>query len=132
MLNPFPDLLTYSFFAPTLLRFATASVFLYMAYVVYTHRAQAAQTPLPIVGAQWWVPGFTIVVYAAIGLALLFGYYTQWAAIFGAIAAWKEIFWGKRLQALFPFSRGMAFLLLAVCLSLLLTGAGAFAYDLPL
>lgn len=132
MLNTFPQLLTYGFFAPTLLRAAAALVFLYMAYIVYQHRAQAAQTPLPIVGVQSWAPGFTIAVYTAIGLMLLAGYYTQIGAILGAIAAFKELFWGKRLQMLFPLSRSTSFLLLVVCLSLLVTGAGALAFDLPL
>lgn len=132
MLNIFPDLLTYSFFAPTLLRVVVAGVFLYVAYTVYRHRAQAAHTSLPLVGVQPWVTPFAIAVYAAIGAMLLVGYYTQLAAILGAVAAWKEIFWGKRMGALFPFSRMEAVLLFAICVSLLLTGAGALAFDLRL
>jgi len=132
MLNVFPSLLTYGFFGPTLLRTAAALVFFYLAYTVYKHRAQAAHMSLPVVGVQPWVPGFVIVVYAAIGLSLFFGYYTQIGALVGAIAALKELFWGKRMEAIFPLSRAGSFLLLAICLSLLVTGAGALAFDLPL
>ena len=132
MLNTFPSLLTYSFFAPTILRIAAAAIFLYMAYTVYKHRTQASRLSLPLVGAQPWVTSFTILTYSGIGVLLFVGYYTQIAAILGAIAAWKEIFWGKRLGILFPFSRIEAVLLMAVCISLLFTGAGALAFDLRL
>jgi hypothetical protein len=132
MLNTFPALLTYGFFAPTILRVAAALVFLYMAYTVYQHRAQAAQVPLPLVGVQSWAPGFAVLAYGIIGLSLLLGYYTQIGAILGAIASLKKLFWGKRLQVLFPLSRASSLLLFAICLSLLVTGAGALAFDLPL
>ncbi len=132
MLNPFPALLTYGFFAPTLLRVAAALVFLYMAYTVYQHRAQAARTPMPMVGLQPWAPGFAVLAYSIIGVSLLLGYYAQIGAILGAIAALKELFWGARMQALFPLSRAGSLLLLSICLSLIVTGAGALAFDLPL
>ena len=132
MLNPFPQLLVYWFFAPALLRVAAAGVFWYIAYVVYRTRAQAAQTPMPVVGVQPWAPGFSMVVYFLIGLSLALGYYTQVGALLGAVAAFKGLFWGARLRALFPLSRASALLLFAICLSLLLTGAGKFAFDLPL
>ncbi len=119
-------------FVPLLLRLVVASVFLYMTYTVYTHRNEAARVSLPVIGVHSWVPLFTAVVYALIGLSLVFGYYTQVGAIFGALAAFKELVWGKRLQSLIPLSRSTSYLLLAMCLSLVLSGAGALAMDLPL
>ena len=128
----FPQLYFLSFYIPTLLRLAAAGVFVYMAYVVYQHRAQAARAPMPLVGVQTWAPGFAVLMYGLIGLSLLFGYYAQIGALFGAIAAFKELFWGARIRALFPLSRATSFLLLVICLSLIVSGAGALALDLPL
>ncbi len=119
-------------YVPLLLRLVAAAVFLYMAYWVYKNRAGAARVSYPVIGVQSWVPVFTVVVYALIGLSLTFGYYTQIGAIFGAIAALKELFWGKRLQSIIPLSRMSSLLLLAMCLSLVLSGAGALAMDVPL
>jgi hypothetical protein len=132
LLNPFPSLLVFGFFAPTLLRVAAALVFWYMAYAVYRHRGHAAQAHLPVVGVQTWVPWFSVVVYGFIGISLFVGGYTQIGAIVGALAALKELVWGARLRELIPLSRTAALLLLVICLSLLMTGAGAFAFDLPL
>lgn len=132
MITTFPDLLTFAFFAPTLLRLAAGGVFLYMTWLVYKHRRSAAHAHLPIVGVQPWTVPFTLVAYAAIGVMLVAGYYTQVAAMLGAIAAWKEWYWGPKMQALFPLSRSTALLLMVICLSLMLTGAGALAFDLRL
>lgn len=118
-------------YVPVLLRVAAAGVFAYATYVVYKYRAQAAQTPLPLIGARPWVVGFVVLIYAAIVCMLALGYYAQIGALLGALAALKGLFWGKRLQALLPLSRTSAFLLLIICLSLVFTGAGAFAMDVP-
>lgn len=132
MLNPFPELLTYSFFAPTILRVAAALVFLYMAYRAYARREEAAKLDFPMIGRGAWIAWFAIAVYAVIGLALAVGYYTQIAAILGGIGAIKGIVFTRRFGAVFPLSRAAFSLLLVILLSLLLSGAGALAYDLPL
>ncbi|OGG69732.1 hypothetical protein A3F27_00920 [Candidatus Kaiserbacteria bacterium RIFCSPHIGHO2_12_FULL_53_13] len=56
------------------------------------------------------------------------GAWTQVGAIAGTfiICAWLLL---PRLR---PVSRGTALLALVLCLSLIVTGAGAFAFDLPL
>ena len=132
MLNTFPDLLVLGFYAPTIIRVAVACLFLYSAYAAYQHRRASAHAVLPIVGAVSWAAGFAAAVYLAVGLMLLAGYYTQIAAILGAVAALKGLALGTRFGSLFPYSRSTYVLILAVCLSLLLSGAGQFAYDLPL
>lgn len=129
----FPQLFFLSpLYVPLLLRLSTAGIFIYLAYAVYKHRKGAQQTSFPVVGVQPWVASFSVVVYIIIGLMLVFGYYTQIAALAGALAALKELVWGKRMQALIPLSRTSAFLLLVICLSLVCMGAGAFAMDVPL
>lgn len=132
MLNPFPDLLMLRFFAPTMLRLTAAVVFFYVAYTVYTRRHEIAHIALPFIGKSEWFAWVSAIFHAAIGFMLLGGYYTQWASLIGAIGALKGIVWAKRYAPLIPLSRGTSALLIMILLSLLLTGAGAFAYDLPL
>jgi uncharacterized membrane protein YphA (DoxX/SURF4 family) len=132
MLTPFPSLLIFSFTAPTLLRIAAALVFAYLAYRHYQNRAHIAHISFPIVGRGEWVAWFAIIIEAGVALGLFFGYYTQYAALLGAIGALKQIIWRGKYPGFFWLTRSAAFLLLVICLSLLLTGAGAFAYDLPL
>ena len=60
------------------------------------------------------------------------GYYTQIAALLGAIGAFKAFLFTKRYPEIIPFSRSTYILLIAILLSLLLTGAGAIAFDLRL
>ena len=132
MLNPFPSLFFLSFFAPTILRVAAACV---MAYIAYTHilnREAIAKTHFPLIGAGAWVAWVSIIVEILVGASLFFGYGTQYAAILLALIALKYMVWAGKYPKYFIYSRSTAFLLLVIALSLLLTGAGAMAMDLPL
>jgi uncharacterized membrane protein YphA (DoxX/SURF4 family) len=131
MLNPFPALLL-PFLAPALLRLAAAAVFGYLVVTQWSMRDTIAQTRFPVVGSGMWIVYVTTVLECAVALSFIFGYYTQWGAILGALFALKYAVWGKRYAGVFPISRTASLLLLAVCLSLLLSGAGAFGQDLPL
>ncbi|MDO8548477.1 MAG: hypothetical protein Q7R71_02285 [bacterium] len=132
MLNTFPDLLTYGFFAPMLLRIAVAIIFGAVAYLQWKHRETIAHTTLPIVGQNnWWV-WVSIIAHGAIALALLLGYYTQIAALLAGLGALKHFIFQHRFPVVCPFSRGTYFLVIMISLSLLLSGAGALAMDLPL
>lgn len=113
MLNPFPDLLVLSFFAPTLLRVAAAAAFLYAAYTLYQHGNKH---------------GLVVALLFAVGAALLAGYYTQYAALAALVLLALEL-WQRTMRIL---PRSTLLLLVVICLSLLLTGAGALAFDLPL
>ena len=128
----FPELLNYSFFAPTLLRLAAACAFLYIAYTLWNRRDAISRKPFPLIGAQSWPAPLAAVAFAALSFALFCGYYTQWAAILGIIPTLKSLLFARRFPMIFPLSRVANLLLLAILLSLLLTGAGAFAFDVPL
>ncbi len=134
MLNPFPELLVYGFFAPTILRIAAAFIFLYVAYMQAQHREIMAKIPFPVVGNSlgMGVVWFAVAVELALSAALVIGYSTQAAAIIGMIAAAKYFFFGRRWPTFAPISRGTAILLFVILASLLLSGAGGLAYDLPL
>lgn len=132
MLNPFPDLLILGFFAPTIVRVAAAAVFLYAGYLHWQQRDAIAGISFPIIGRGAWIVWFSIVFHIVVGAMLFFGYYTQIAAILGAIGAFKGLLFAGSYKEVFAYSRLTYVLLIAICLSLLLSGAGAFAFDLPL
>ncbi len=119
-------------FVPVLLRLAAVIVFLYVAWHTYAHRAEIAHIKLPVVGKAAWTLWFAIAVELLIAGCLFFGYYTQIAAVVGAIASLKFAFLKSQIGDYDPLARGTSLLLLVICLSLICTGAGAFALDLPL
>lgn len=132
MLNPFPDLLTYGFFAPTLLRAAAGLVFAYVAMAHWRRREELAAMRYPLVGGGMWVVWLAVLIEGAVALGLLLGYGTQVAALVGALASLKFFIWKRRYPRAVPLSRIASALLIIICLSLLLTGSGAVAFDIRL
>ena len=132
MLNPFPDLLVFSFFAPTLLRIAAAFALFYIAYQQYHRRSETKQLRLPIVGRNSWWYVASITFHTILGVLLLFGFYTQIAALLATAGNLKGLWLNHRHPSVVILSDSAVVLLTVICLSLLLTGAGALAIDLPL
>lgn len=132
MFNTFPQFLMFGFFAPTLLRFAAALVFAYLAYRHFKGREEAARVSFPLVGSGAWIVWVAILSEVAVATALFTGYYTQIAALVGMGIALKHIVWRGKYPGFFWITRSAAFLLFVICLSLLASGAGALAFDLPL
>jgi uncharacterized membrane protein YphA (DoxX/SURF4 family) len=136
MYTLFPSLLVYSYYAPAVLRLGVAVVFAYSAWRAWSGRRNWAHAPLPIIGPRSWMPAVAAVLEFALAAMFFFGWNTQIAAILGIIGAVKywayRQWWPRALNAYFPISTGAAFLIAIICLSLLMTGAGAFGQDLPL
>lgn len=128
----FPGLFFLTPLTATLLRVAAALVFGYVVWAQLERRKEFAAFRFPLVGAGEWIVWVAVVIEAAIALALFAGLYTQPAAILAAIASLKFAYWSTRAPAFAPLARGTCFLLLVISLSLIITGAGAFAFDLPL
>jgi uncharacterized membrane protein YphA (DoxX/SURF4 family) len=132
MLNLFPDLLYLSFFAPTLLRIAAGGLFAYVAWQHYEKRAELAQISYPLVGSgALWV-WLSILWLSATAAMLILGIYTQIAALMAMVAALKFFQWSSRFPELTVLSWPSRMLLFVICLTLLITGAGAYAVDIPL
>jgi uncharacterized membrane protein YphA (DoxX/SURF4 family) len=129
----FPGLFFLAPFAATLLRIAAGYTFLYMANSLIQDRHEIARIHLPIIGhvgeGLVWL---TAILVGIIGCMLAVGLYTQVAAIFGMLFVIKHWFWLHWYRSAAGLSRGTLALLFVVCFSLLITGAGAFAFDLPL
>ncbi len=111
----FPELLSFGFFAPMLLRIFVA-IFLFYIGIQRWNK--------PLKGA--------VLVYFIGGAFLILGLYTQPAAILGILLIKFDFFMDRKP---FPVSKDrlMMFVLAAVILlTLLVTGPGAFAFDYPL
>jgi len=132
MLNPFPDLLALGFFAPTIVRVVAGAFFLYVAYMQYQRRDEISKLNFPIIGQGAQFAWLAVAFHAVVGAMLFFGYYTQIAALLGAIGLLKGLWLNRRFPSMVILPRSTILILIAICLSLLLSGAGAFAFDLPL
>lgn len=124
MLNPFPDLLALGFFAPTLLRLAVALSFGATAWAHYARRTELAN-----LGIWLWV---AIMVEVAVTISLALGAYTQLGALAALILSVAYAVYAKKYARAVPLCRGEYILLAIISASLLVSGAGAFAQDLPL
>ncbi len=133
MLMLFPELLNYSFFAPTLLRVAAGIVLIYMMSRMWATKQSIANVCMPIIGfPSMWMVGLSALITGGIGLALVVGAWTQIAAALGAIVGLKHAFGSRGYASIVPLSLATNLLLAVICLSIMLTGAGAIAFDLPL
>ena len=132
MLNVFPSLLTYSFFAPMLLRVAVAFSIAYIVWVQYKRREEISRMRAPLIGVVGGLLWLGLAAELAVAVALLVGYYTQIAALFGLALSAKHYIFAKKYPTVIPFSRATYVFIFVICLTLLITGAGALAFDLPL
>ena len=131
MLNVFPGLLL-PFLAPLLLRVGAAIAFAAVAYMQWQRRDEISKIDLPVIGrGSWWV-WTSSAAHLAVAVLLMMGSCTQAAALLGALLSAKHAFWSHRYPRAFPLGRAAGLLLLLISLSLVLSGAGAFAQDLPL
>lgn len=132
MLTIFPELLVYGFFAPTIIRLAVAAALAYVAYKQYARRSEIGRLRFPIVGQGEWIPIAMALFHAVLALLFFFGYYLQLACLIAIIGFIKGLWLNQRYPHVRILSTVTVLLLLAMCLSLLLSGAGALAQDLPL
>ncbi|QQG45892.1 MAG: DoxX family protein [Candidatus Niyogibacteria bacterium] len=133
MLNLFPGFLDYGFFAPLLLRLIVGLIFVAHGYPKLFGGFSQTVGFFESVGikpAKFWVFVVGVVEFFG-GIALIVGFATQLAALLIAIDMLVAIWKVKAKQG---FVGGYEFdlMLLVAALSLVLTGAGAYAIDLPL
>ena len=116
-----------------LLRIALALALIYMARELYRRRSEVISNTLPGIGRpQMWMIYISLVIVSVLAVFLFVGAWTQIAAIIAAIVILKHLVFFTYYSHLLPFPKSTYLLLLCICLSLLVTGAGAFALDLPL
>lgn len=132
MLSVFP-IHFLSLLAYFILRVAVGLTLLYLAWLHLRYKDELKNVLL----LNWWPYGTFSTWLLAIGELLLAGFiiigaYTQVATLITALMCLKLILLRHWFDHPTIPSRLFYFLLLAACLSLTITGAGAFAVDLPL
>ena len=114
MLSPLPELFFLSPIATTLIRITVATVF---ALAAWKHFADNETREKAV-----------SVLEGIVATALAVGFYTQIAAIVGTLVACAWLY----APTLRPLPKSTVLLILVMCITLVVTGAGAFAFDLPL
>ena len=134
MLNTFPELLTFGLIGPFILRVVIGFVILNLGYLKLTKEKVLWQESFEALGfkqKELLTRLFGIIEIVG-GSTLILGLYTQVAALVFVVITFIELYIERKEEAL--LSRDVTFYLLmfAIALSLLFTGAGFFAFDIPL
>ncbi len=134
MLNPFPDLLAFGLIAPLLLRIALGVMFFDFGWSkLRRQRAEKAA----LFESFGFRPGARYalvlgIVEMVVGALLIVGLYTQLAALAAALISAAVLYLKKKYGDRWPHDRRFFLLLFIISLSLLFSGAGFFAFDVPL
>ena len=133
MLNPFPDLLSLVFFAPFLLRVGLGLLLFLFGFLrlsgkkdMYLERFRE-RWPEGGRGLLFLLGGTEVIV----GILFIVGFYTQIATLISMIMA-LTLLLTRKTKRLTGNSKPFYFLIFIVSLSLLISGAGALAFDMPL
>ena len=134
MLSIFPFLFNFSFFGPTIIRLVAALIFVLGGYQKTFTRKTEWVAHFESAGIK--SAGQIILIVGILELIaggfLLVGFLTQAAALVLAIISLAYIILKIKKPAALPNKVSFYLLLLAINLSLLLTGPGALAFDWPL
>jgi putative oxidoreductase len=134
MLNPFPSLLVYSLLAPFILRLVAGLVFFDLGALAF--RSERERWIISLNTLRIPNPRLAVKILGAIemigGIMLILGFYTQIAALVLAILTFCEAYVEYKDPAILKRTLVFYVLLFAIVLSLLFSGAGAYAVDLPL
>ncbi len=134
MLNPFPELLMYSLLGPFILRVVVGLIFVDLGLLKFRGEKEGWLASFETLGLR--PADLFLSLYALLqilgGLLLLVGLWTQIAALAFVIFTGIELY--VEWQAREILKRDMVFyiLIFTISLSLLLTGAGTYAIDIPL
>jgi uncharacterized membrane protein YphA (DoxX/SURF4 family) len=134
LLSLFPALLTYQLWAPTAFRLALGIIFASFGYNKITKQRNEKAA---FFEAVYLKPGKTFVwiigtLEIVAGIMLIFGMLTQGAALFTSIILAAALVLKKKHPSAIGSDSGFLALLLLISLSLLITGPGQQAIDLPL
>ncbi len=132
--NLFPELFAFSIIAPLILRLVIGFIFLNLGILKLGKEKKGWITSLNILGLK--PAGFFVVVLGIVeiigGLFFIVGAYTQIIAMILAIISLAELFIEYREDSILKRDVVFYLLLASICLSLILTGPGFMALDIPL
>lgn len=116
-LNPFPVLLSFTLLAPFFLRLVLGVTFIHFGTrTLKTKNYKAVRSYLEII----------------VGFMLIVGFYTQIGAAAAALIMLYELILKIRRRAFLTDGVNYYLILFVIAISLLFSGAGFFAFDLPL
>lgn len=134
ILNTFPDLLTFSILSPFLLRIVLAFIVINLGYLKIGKENKSWQALFELIHfhpAKYFVKllaGIEIIG----GLFLISGAYTQLTAMVFSILFFCEAILEYKEESLEARNLTFYILIFVISVSLIFTGAGAFALDLGL
>lgn len=134
MLNPFPELLMYSSVGPLILRVLLGLIFIDLGFLKFRSEKEAWLASLETLGlrpADLFLPIYALLQIAG-GVLLLIGLWTQIAALVFVLSSGVELYIEWRAREILKRDVVFYLLVFVTSLSLLLTGAGAYAIDIPL
>lgn len=133
-MNPFPDFLVYSLLAPFFIRIVVGFVFINLGALSFRNEKRSWEISLKTLNIP--SPQIAVKILGAIelasGIMLVLGFYTQIAALVLALLTFAECYVEYKDSAIIKRNFVFYLLVLSILLSLLFSGAGAFAIDLPL
>ncbi|HEY4508161.1 MAG TPA: DoxX family protein [Candidatus Paceibacterota bacterium] len=133
MLNPFPDLLAFGLVAPLLLRVAVGLMFVNAGIKKLCRKSWVISLfeRLNLKPASSYAVAFGVVEVVS-GFLLVVGLFTQIASLATLVVSVFMLYEKNKRPAEMPGSRGVFLLLCIISLSLLFSGAGFLAFDVPL
>lgn len=134
ILNTFPELLNFSILSPFILRLVLGLIVLNLGVLKLSSEKKSWETLFETIHLN---PAYYLVKILAFieiigGLMLVLGSYTQLTAMVFSIIFFCEAVLEYREESLEKRNLTFYILLFAIALSLIFTGAGAFAFDLSL
>lgn len=133
MLNPFPELLIPQL-GPLILRILLALVLINLGYLKFRGEKSRWNSSFETLGlnpASFFVPLYAILQIIG-GVLLLIGLWTQIAALAFVVFIGIELYVEWQARKILKRDIVFYFLIFAISLSLLFTGAGRYAIDIPL
>ncbi len=134
MLNPFPELFTYSMLAPFFIRVLIGYIFINLGEALFKSEKKSWVTLFETLRIPR--PEISTKIFGAIefvvGIMFFVGFYTQIAALIAIFITFIEAYLEYKESSLLRRDIAFYLLLLAISMSLLFSGAGAFAIDIPL
>ncbi len=134
MLNPFPELLSFSPLAPFILRLVLGLIFLDLGILKFrSERARWIKSfqALHLNPAELFLIIFGLIEVVG-GAFLLIGAWVQISALAFVLLVGLEFFVEYKDKSVLKRDFVFYLLVLTIAISLLLSGAGAFAFDVPL
>ena len=134
MLNPFPELLYLSLLGPFILRVILGLIFIDLGLLKLKGEKERWLAIFETVGLRpntFFVPLYGLLQIAG-GIMLIVGFWTQVAALGFAISSGIELYVEWRDKEILKRDFVFYLLIFVISVSLLVTGAGAYAIDIPL